>query len=166
MVSVIPISFAETFDVKIPTGVSVPGCEQQNMCFNPHTTVIFIGDSVMWANSDSAAHTVTSGTAQLGPDGFFDSNLLSSGNTFEINTNNYLPDQYNYFCQVHPWMSGVLIVEEKVSIPEPPLLVGGKLVQVSTMSLMIAGLTTNPLWILLAAGSVAIILFKLKTKFS
>ena len=36
-------------------------------------------DTVTWKNADTAAHTVTSGTVENGPDGIFDSSLFGPG---------------------------------------------------------------------------------------
>jgi len=43
-----------------------------------------------------------------GPDGIFDSSLFMSGERFEVTLNN--PGTYPYFCMVHPWMIGEVIV--------------------------------------------------------
>ena len=44
-------------------------------CFVPSTVVITAGGTVTWENTDTAAHTASSGTAAGGPDGVFDSQL-------------------------------------------------------------------------------------------
>ena len=62
------------------------------------------------ANTDSAAHTYTAGTPADGPSGEFDTGLLMAGNNFE-----WSPDtvgEVPYFCMVHPWMIGTIIVQE------------------------------------------------------
>jgi len=99
-----------TLTVSIPQGVSSPGCETTNECFLLDSVEIRVGDTVSWSNDDTAAHTVTSGTSD-GPDGIFDSNLFMSGNTFEFTFDNV--GTYPYFCMVHPWMTGEIIVNEK-----------------------------------------------------
>ena len=65
------------------------------------------GDTVTWWNDDTAAHTVTSGTPEDGPDGFFDSSLFMAGEGFEVTFDE--PGNYEYFCMVHPWMVGAVI---------------------------------------------------------
>jgi len=67
------------------------------------------GEAVTWLNDDSAAHTVTSGTRGGGPDGVFDSSLFMAGSTYEITFNN--KGTFDYFCMVHPWKTGKIIVE-------------------------------------------------------
>ena len=64
----------------------------------------------MESNDDTAAHTVTSGTPEGGPDGFFDSSLFMAGATFSVKFDDYEPGDYPYFCMVHPWMTEVVTV--------------------------------------------------------
>ena len=75
-----------------------------NNCYIPSSVSISTGDTVIWSNDDTAAHTVTSGTPQGGPDGTFDSSLFMAGTTFEVTFDN--KGNYDYFCMVHPWMTG------------------------------------------------------------
>ena len=94
--------------VIIPEGVGVPGCEETNECYLPPSISIKSGHSVIWTNEDTAAHTVTSGTVDGGPDGVFDSSIFMSGTTFEHTFNDV--GNYDYFCIVHPWMIGTIEV--------------------------------------------------------
>jgi predicted secreted protein with PEFG-CTERM motif len=98
-----------TASVSVPAGTSVPGCEETKACYLPYQVTIDPGGEVTWSNDDSAAHTVTSGTAAEGPDGHFDSSLFMAGTTFSA----VLEDEgtYPYFCMVHPWMTGEVIVQ-------------------------------------------------------
>jgi len=97
-----------TVEVLIPSGTSLPGCEETNECWNPSTVSINVGDTVVWPNEDSAAHTVTSGTPAEGPDGMFDSSLLMATGSFEYTFES--SGTYDYFCMVHPWMVGTVQV--------------------------------------------------------
>jgi plastocyanin len=90
--------------ISVPSGSSVPGCEETNECFIPAEVTINVGDTVTWSNDDSAAHTVTSGNPTDGPDGNFDSSLFMAGTTFSYTFDKV--GEYNYFCMVHPWMTG------------------------------------------------------------
>ncbi len=94
----------KTVTVSMPTGTSVPGCEETNTCFIPSSVTINVGDTVSWSNDDTAAHTVTSGHPAAGPDGNFDSSLLMAGKAFDVTFDN--SGSYDYFCMVHPWMVG------------------------------------------------------------
>ena len=103
-----PYSGPQTVTVDMPAGTAVPGCEETDECFVPSSVSINKGDTVRWTNSDTAAHTVTSGTPDGGPDGVFDSSLVMAGNNYE-----YTFDQsgsVDYFCMVHPWMQGIVQV--------------------------------------------------------
>jgi len=94
----------KTETVSMPSGTSVPGCEETNTCFIPSSVTINVGDTISWSNDDTAAHTVTSGHPTTGPDGNFDSSLLMVGKTFDVTFDN--SGSYEYFCMVHPWMVG------------------------------------------------------------
>jgi len=117
-----PQALAET-SVKIPAGTSVPGCETTNECFVPHEVKIDVGREVTWSNEDSAAHTVTAGSAADGPSGVFDSSLFMSGTTFSHKFD--AEGEFPYFCMVHPWMNGIVLVGsggEMSNSPEPELI--------------------------------------------
>lgn len=95
--------------VSIASGASTPGCEDNNECFQPDTATVGVGGTVTWTNDDTAAHTVTSGTATDGPDGTFDSSIIMAGKTFSNTFDE--AGTYDYFCVVHPWMTGKVVVE-------------------------------------------------------
>jgi len=100
--------------VENAAGSSTPGCEPD--CFIPSTVVITVGGTVTWENTDTAAHTSSSGTPAGGPDGVFDSSLIISGGSYSVT----LDDEgtYPYFCMVHPWMEGTVIVEAEAEHDE------------------------------------------------
>ena len=93
--------------VENAAGSSTPGCEPD--CFIPSTVVITVGGTVTWENTDTAAHTSSSGTPQDGPDGVFDSSLVMAGASFSHTFDS--AGTFDYFCMVHPWMTGTVIVE-------------------------------------------------------
>ena len=93
-----------TVSVSMPAGTAVPGCEETNECYIPASVTINVGDTVLWTNDDTAAHTVTSGSPTEGPSGVFDSSLVMGGATYEFTFNE--SGSYDYFCMVHPWMIG------------------------------------------------------------
>ncbi|MCZ7531158.1 MAG: plastocyanin/azurin family copper-binding protein [Acidimicrobiia bacterium] len=66
------------------------------------------GNAVTWANSDSVAHTVTAGSASS-PLDVFDSGVFAPGESFEVTFDE--PGEYEFFCTLHPDMSGTVIVE-------------------------------------------------------
>ena len=107
-----PAAFADhaTATVSAPPGSSVPGCEETNECYIPYEVTVDVGGEVTWTNDDSAAHTVTSGSPADGPDGEFDSSLFMAGAEFSHKFET--AGTYNYFCMVHPWMEGIVVVQE------------------------------------------------------
>ena len=98
-----------TAAVSAPQGTSVPGCETTSQCFIPHEVTVDVGGEVTWSNDDSAAHTVTAGSAADGPSGVFDSSLFMAGTTFAHTFE--AVGEFPYFCIVHPWMEGLVIVQ-------------------------------------------------------
>jgi predicted secreted protein with PEFG-CTERM motif len=98
-----------TVDVTIPAGSATPGCESTNECYIDSEVTLDAGSEVVWSNEDSASHTVTSGDPKNGPDGIFDSGLFLSGQTFSHTFEE--EGEFPYFCLVHPWMQGTVIVQ-------------------------------------------------------
>ena len=94
--------------VVIPPGVAVPGCDDTDECYLPYDVSVATGATVLWSNDDSAAHTVSSGTIDAGLTGVFDSGLFMAGGSFEFTFDT--PGTYDYFCMVHPWMTGIVSV--------------------------------------------------------
>jgi len=117
MVAIAPSAFADHTSATVTNapGSSTPGCEDTNSCFIPNPVTIAMGGTVTWENVDNAAHTVTSGTAVQGPDGVFDSSLIMAPMDGVVKTFSHVFDDagtYDYFCMVHPWMAGTVIVED------------------------------------------------------
>jgi plastocyanin len=105
-----------TASVSVPQGTSVPGCETTNECYIPYEVTVDVGGEVTWSNDDSAAHTVTGGSAADGPSGVFDSSLFMASTTFSHKFE--AVGDYPYFCMVHPWMEGIVTVQADEG-PEP-----------------------------------------------
>jgi len=111
LAATMPSAFAA--EVSVPAGTSVPGCEETNECWSPAEISVGVGETVTWSNDDTAAHTVTSGSAVDGPDDIFDSSLFLAGTTFEVTFDT--EGTFPYFCMVHPWMAGTVIVGEAMA---------------------------------------------------
>jgi predicted secreted protein with PEFG-CTERM motif len=109
-----PTAFADHAEahVSIPTGSGVPGCEETNECWIPNEVTVDVGGEVTWSNDDTAAHTVTSGTPSDSDSvgAMFDSSLILGGATFSQTFDE--AGSVDYFCIVHPWMQGIVIVQE------------------------------------------------------
>ena len=91
--------------VIIPQGSSIPGCEETGECYIPSVLAIELDEEVTWENKDTAAHTITSGTPEMGPNGEFDSSLFMPGTTFSFRFTK--KGKYPYFDMTHPWQTGI-----------------------------------------------------------
>ena len=119
LIAISPSAFAEhgeggmSATVTNSPGSATPGCENTDNCFIPSTVVITAGGTVTWENTDNAAHTATSGSPSDGPDGVWDSSLMMVNGSYSVT----LDDEgtYPYFCMVHPWMQGTVIVEAEAA---------------------------------------------------
>jgi len=113
IVAMTPAAFADHSEVTIEAalGSGAPGCEDTaEGCYIPSTATVDVGGKVIMSNPDTAAHTFTAGSPTDGPTGEFDTGLIMAGGLFE-----YSPDtvgEIPYFCMVHPWMQGLIIVQE------------------------------------------------------
>ena len=106
----VPTAFAAEVSVSVPLGTSLPGCEETNVCWDPPVVNVNIGDTVTWSNDDTAAHTVTSGTAgdSESVGAIFDSSLFMVDAVWSWTFDE--AGTFDYFCMVHPWMAGQVIV--------------------------------------------------------
>ena len=95
-------------DVIMPTKVSRPGCEETDRCYIPSVITISSGESVTWVNEDSAFHSVTSGFYDE-PQTLFDSGHMDPFDSYTLTFDE--AGTFDYFCTLHPWMEGQVIVE-------------------------------------------------------
>ena len=95
-------------DVIMPTKVSRPGCEETDRCYIPSVITIQSGQQVTWINEDSAFHSVTSGFYES-PSDLFDSGHLDPFESYTLDFDE--TGTFDYFCTLHPWMKGQVIVE-------------------------------------------------------
>ncbi len=70
--------------------------------YSPQIIQITTGTIVTWSNDDTVVHTVTD------LNDTFDSHLIQPHTYFQHDF--YNEGKYNYFCTLHPWMKGVIIV--------------------------------------------------------
>jgi plastocyanin len=88
--------------VIMPEGAGIQ--KEGQIYYDPEVLQITVGTSVLWKNDDSTMHTVTSGDSQEGPNGVFDSDLMAAGDSFEFTFSSQ--GKEDYYCIVHPWMTG------------------------------------------------------------
>lgn len=89
-----------------PGKVNIIGLEAP--FYTPNNISAKAGETITFDNVDANFHTVTSGTAESGPSGAFDSGLLSAGDKFSLTLDE--PGTYNYFCTLHTNMVGTVTV--------------------------------------------------------
>jgi len=145
--TITPAAFAdphgiETADVD---DLAVPGCGETEVgCYTPNITTVDVGHIVTMTNTDSTGiHTFTSGTVDgfaPSPDGIFDSGMLMKpGDSFDYNADTV--GEFPYFCTLHVWMQGTLIVqeaaaEEEMVMEEPEVVEDIELMVTITDSVM------------------------------
>ncbi|MDH2907943.1 MAG: plastocyanin/azurin family copper-binding protein, partial [Candidatus Nitrosotalea sp.] len=110
-------------------------CVTANNCFSPNPLNVAPGTTVTWKNTDTVSHYVTSGKPSDETTGtVFDSgNLIKPGSTFQFTFAN--AGTYDYFCTVHPWMTGQVIVGAASTTPSTTM---------SNMTTTMSNMTTTP----------------------
>ena len=77
--------------------------EIDSFAFAPQRVIVKAGTTVTWINDDDIPHTVASSTK------FFKSNALDTQDKFSFTFTT--PGAYEYFCSLHPHMTGAIVVE-------------------------------------------------------
>lgn len=129
--------YGEEYIIDIPFGAFNPELNTPaEVWYDPPHISVIVGDTITWYNDDREAHTVTSGDSpgRFGwmdnkdfgkPDGIFDSGEFSPGDSWSYKFEE--PGTFSYFCKIHPWMEGIVVVEKE--IPDYPHDATGKKVQ-------------------------------------
>jgi len=79
--------------------------EIADFAYDPDPVTVQVGGKVTWLNQDSAPHTATA------EDGSFDTGTLEEG---KLKSETFKQaGTYDYICQIHPDMHGVVEVVEK-----------------------------------------------------
>jgi plastocyanin len=74
-----------------------------NFTFTPAEAEVAVGTTVVWTNGDDIPHTV------VDADHKYKSSALDTGDTFSHTFTE--PGTYEYFCSLHPHMTGKIIVK-------------------------------------------------------
>jgi plastocyanin len=74
-----------------------------NFSFAPATLTVAAGTQVTWTNRDDIPHTV------VNTDKVFKSKVLDSEEKFAFTLDK--PGTYQYFCSLHPKMTGTIVVK-------------------------------------------------------
>ena len=124
MASMAPAAYADHAEVSIGA-VEESGFSQSCVeagCYTPMIATVDVGGVVTMTNTDpTGVHTFTSGTVDgftPSPDGAFDTGVLMSGDAFEWSPTE--AGTYPYYCMLHTWMIGEIIVQEVAAEEEVP----------------------------------------------
>jgi plastocyanin len=79
--------------------------EIKDFMFNPSTITVKSGETITWINRDEEPHTIVSVGKK-----FQKSSALDTDQQFTITAG--APGTYDYFCSVHPKMTGKIVVEK------------------------------------------------------
>ena len=82
-----------------------------DFAFQPASIEVPAGSTVTWTNTGAATHTVTA------DDGAFDSGQLKPGTNFSQTFTT--PGTYTYHCEIHPQMTGTVVVTEAAASAAP-----------------------------------------------
>ncbi|MGI0007008.1 MAG: cupredoxin domain-containing protein [Nitrosotalea sp.] len=141
ILGVAPAAFGQTaneIDMVKGAGASASAdCVAANNCFSPNPLTVAPGTTVTWKNIDTVSHYVTSGKPSDETTGsVFDSgNLIKPGSTYQFTFAN--AGTFDYFCSVHPWMTGQVIVEAASTTPSMTM-------SNMTMATPMSNMTTTP----------------------
>jgi nitrite reductase (NO-forming) len=93
-----------TATVSIPAGAANYYDGTGYYGYDPLELMVPLGATVTWTNDDPGMpHTVTA------KDGSFDSGIFQSGQSWSHTFDK--PGDFEYFCTLHPWMRGMVMVE-------------------------------------------------------
>jgi len=81
--------------------------------YDPATLTVKKGDKITVTNKDNVPHTVTSGTGPTDPTSAksFDTSIIEGGKSADITTEKLAPGDFPFYCSVHPYMTGKLVVQ-------------------------------------------------------
>ena len=74
-----------------------------NFTFNPQKLTVKAGTTVTWTNKDDIPHAIAAVSKQ------FKSKALDTGDAYSFTFTT--PGAYEYFCSLHPHMTGTIVVE-------------------------------------------------------
>jgi plastocyanin len=75
-----------------------------NFTFGPQTLTVKAGTAVSWTNKDDIPHGIASAN-----NGFVKSRALDTDDSYSFTFTT--PGTYQYFCYIHPHMTGTIVVE-------------------------------------------------------
>ena len=108
----------DTVTITISNDASTPGCELTRTCFDPYRTIATKGQTILWHNPTGDPHVIVSGSpGSIGT--LFDTGVIPPGKIKSTELDAL--GRHQYFCVVHPWMSGVIHVADSRTWHHAPL---------------------------------------------
>jgi plastocyanin len=95
--------------INILEGSSIQGSPD----YDPEELTVSAGAEVTVVNQDTLPHTATSGTGPQDPESaqLFDTSIINGGESATLSLAQVTPGQYDYYCMVHPYMTGKINVQ-------------------------------------------------------
>jgi plastocyanin len=95
--------------INILEGSSIQGSPD----YDPDELTVSAGAEVTVVNQDTVLHSATSGTGPQDPESAqqFDTSLINAGESATLSLAQVTPGQYDYYCMVHPYMTGKIVVQ-------------------------------------------------------
>src|SRR5687767_10691028 len=95
--------------INILEGSSIQGSPD----YDPEELTASAGAEVSVVNQDTVLHSATSGTGPQDPESAqqFDTSLINAGESATLSLAQVTPGQYDYYCIVHPYMTGKIVVQ-------------------------------------------------------
>ncbi len=95
--------------INILEGSSIQGSPD----YDPDELTASAGAEVTVVNQDTVLHSATSGTGPQDPESAqqFDTSLINAGESATLSLAQVTPGQYDYYCMVHPYMTGKIVVQ-------------------------------------------------------
>jgi len=90
-------------DTVVQAGAQAAAIQIDNFHYTPPSLVVTPGTTVTWTNADDSPHTVRE------KEGKFKSAALDTDDTFSQTF--AAPGEYEYFCSIHPYMTGKIVVK-------------------------------------------------------
>jgi plastocyanin len=94
LAAIAPIASAQSVDLQV---------QIDQFIFAPQRITVKTGTTVTWVNDDDIPHTVVSNNK------LFKSKTLDTKDSFSFTF--MTPGAYDYFCSLHPHMTGTVVVE-------------------------------------------------------
>ena len=79
----------------------------KTLAFEPNSIRAGVGQTVVWTNDDNVFHNVI---YVSGPKFTSSRPKMRNGTKFEIKLSQ--PGTIHYFCSIHPWMKGTIVVSQ------------------------------------------------------